>query len=74
MAERKSEQLGSQETTKRLRRAYRLREIEAETGIPVSTLRTMIRRGTLNPVTGFGTWLISAEEYERLLATRLRNR
>lgn len=54
------------------RRAYRLREVERETGIPVSTLRTMIRRGEINPITGFRTWLIAAEEYERLLATRLR--
>jgi hypothetical protein len=55
------------------RRAYLLREIEAETGIPVSTLRSMIRRGELNPITGFGKWLIAREEYERLLAKRLRN-
>lgn len=55
------------------RRAYRLREIEAEIGVPVSTLRTMIRRGELNPITAFGPWLISAQDYERLLNTRLRN-
>ncbi len=54
------------------RRAYRLREVEGETGIPVSTLRAMIRRGEINPITGFRTWLIAAEEYERLLNTRLR--
>ena len=54
------------------RRAFRLREIEQETGIPVSTLRAMIRRGEINPITGFRTWLIAAEEYERLLGTRLR--
>ena len=55
------------------RRAYRLREIEAEIGVPVSTLRAKIRRGELNPITAFGTWLISAQDYERLLNTRLRN-
>lgn len=54
------------------RRAYRLREVEREIGIPVSTLRAMIRRGEINPITGFRIWLIAAEEYERLLATRLR--
>lgn len=56
-----------------VRRAYRLREIEGETGIPVSTLRAMIRRGAMNPITAFGPWLIAAEDYERLLSTRLRN-
>lgn len=56
-----------------VRRAYRLREIEGETGIPVSTLRAMIRRGEMNPITAFGPWLIAAEDYERLLSTRLRN-
>lgn len=56
-----------------VRRAYRLREIEGETGIPVSTLRAKIRRGELNPITAFGPWLIAAEDYEKLLNTRLRN-
>ena len=55
------------------RRAYRLREISAEIGVPVSTLRTMVRRGDLNPITPFGPWLIAAADYERLLSTRLRH-
>jgi len=55
------------------RRAFRLREIEAEIGVPVSTLRTMVRSGKLNPITSFGPWLIAAEEYEGLLNKRLRN-
>ena len=33
----------------------------------------MAHRGEINPVTGFGTWLISAEELEALLNRRLRN-
>lgn len=52
--------------------AYRLREVSEMTGIPASTLRTMARRGDLNPITSFGVWLISAEELERLLGGRLR--
>ncbi|MEA3188516.1 MAG: hypothetical protein QOD99_2346 [Chthoniobacter sp.] len=55
------------------RRAYRLREIEAEIGVPVSTLRAMVRRGELNPIVAFGPWLIAAEDYERLLNRKLRN-
>jgi hypothetical protein len=42
------------------------------TGIPASTLRTMARRGDLNPITSFGVWLIAAEELEALLGKRLR--
>ena len=53
--------------------AYRLREASEMTGIPVSTFRTMARRGDLNPITSFGVWLISAEELEALLQKRLRN-
>lgn len=53
--------------------AYRLREVSDMTGIPVITLRTMARRGDLNPITSFGTWLIAAEELEALLNKRLRN-
>ncbi len=53
--------------------AYRLREVSEMTGIPVSTLRTMVRRGELNPITSFGVWLIAAEELEALLNKRLRN-
>ncbi|WP_075090805.1 helix-turn-helix domain-containing protein [Haloferula sp. BvORR071] len=53
--------------------AYRLREVAGMTGIPASTLRTMVRRGDLNPITSFGVWLISTEELERLLGSRLRN-
>lgn len=55
------------------RLAYRLREVSDMTGIPVSTLRTMARRGDLNPITSFGVWLIAAEELEALLQKRLRN-
>lgn len=54
------------------RAAYRLREVSEMTGIPASTLRTMVRRGTLNPITGFGVWLIAAEDLENLLSKRLR--
>lgn len=53
--------------------AYRLREVSEMTGVPASTLRTMVRRGELNPVTSFGVWLITAEELEVLLQKRLRN-
>ena len=53
--------------------AYRLREVSEMTGVPASTLRTMVRRGELNPVTSFGVWLITAEELEALLNRRLRN-
>jgi len=58
----------------RNRAAYRLREVSEMTGIPASTLRTMVRRGDLNPITSFGVWLISAEEFQALLHKRLRNR
>lgn len=54
------------------RLAYRLVEVSDMIGIPTSTLRTMIRRGDLNPITGFGTWLIAADELDRLLQKRLR--
>ena len=55
------------------RAAYRLREVQDMTGIPTSTLRTMVRRGDLNPITGFGVWLIAADDLEALLNKRLRN-
>lgn len=55
------------------RAAYRLREASAMTGIPTSTLRTMIRRGEINPITGFGVWLIAADDLQALLNKRLRN-
>jgi Helix-turn-helix domain len=55
------------------RAAYRLREISEMTGIPASSLRTMVRRGDLNPITSFGVWLIGAEELAELLEKRLRN-
>ena len=54
------------------RLAYRLSEVSDLIGIPTSTLRTMIRRGEINPVTGFGTWLITAEDLTDLLKKRLR--
>lgn len=41
-------------------------------GIPVSTLRTMVRKGELNPIVGFHVWLIGADELDRLLQHRLR--
>jgi excisionase family DNA binding protein len=53
--------------------SYRLREVAEMTGIPASTLRKMIRRGDLNPITSFGVWLISAEELDVLLNKRLRS-
>ena len=55
------------------RAAYRLREVFEMTGIPASTLRTMVRRGDLNPITSFGVWLIASEDLEALLNQRLRN-
>ena len=55
------------------RAAYRLREASELTGIPASTFRTLIRRGDLNPITGFGVWLIAADDLEALLNKRLRN-
>ena len=54
------------------RAAYRLREASALTGIPVSTFRTLIRRGELNPITGFGVWLLAADDLAELLNKRLR--
>jgi len=54
------------------RLAYRLKEVSELIGIPISTLRSMIRRGEINPVTGFGTWLITAEDLGKLLEKRLR--
>jgi hypothetical protein len=58
-------------STKRV--AFRLREVSEMTGVPTSTLRTLVRRGELNPVTSFGVWLITAEELEAILKKRLRN-
>ena len=55
------------------RLAYRFSEASELIGIPVSTLQRMARRGDINPVTSFGTWLITAEELEAILAERLRN-
>ncbi len=55
------------------RAAYRLREASELTGVPVSTFRTLIRRGELNPITGLGVWLISADDLAALLNKRLRN-
>jgi len=55
------------------RAAYRLREASELTGIPVSTFRTKIRRREINPITGFGVWLIAADDLEALLNKRLRN-
>jgi hypothetical protein len=55
------------------RAAYRLREASELTGIPTSTFRKKIRRGEINPITGFGVWLIAADDLEALLNKRLRN-
>ena len=55
------------------RASYRLREASELTGIPVSTFRTLIRRGELNPITGLGVWLVAASDLEALLNKRLRN-
>lgn len=55
------------------RLAYKLREVSELIGVPVTTLRTMARRGELNPITSFGPWLIASEELEELLKKRLRN-
>lgn len=60
------------EPQKGTRLAYRLKEVSEMIGIPVSTLRKMIRNGEINPVTAFGTWLITAEDLEALLDRRLR--
>jgi len=49
-------------------------EAPALTGIPVSTLRTKVRRSEINPITGFGVWWIAAEDLEALLNKRLRNK
>lgn len=51
-----------------------LSESNKLTGVPVSQLRKLCRRGVLNPVTGFGRkWYLSAEDLLRLLNRRLRN-
>ncbi len=55
------------------RLAYRLKEVSAMVGVPVSTLRTMIHRQELNPIVSFGTWLIPAEDLHALLGHRLHN-
>lgn len=55
------------------RATYRLREASELTGIPVSTFRTLIRRGEINPITGLGVWLIAADDLQALLNKRLRN-
>ena len=57
---------------KKERIAFRLKEVSAAIGVPVSTLRSMIRRGEINPVTAFGSWLITAADLEQLLTRRLR--
>lgn len=54
------------------RLAYRLSEVSQLIGIPVSTLRKMIRRGEINPITAFGVWLIPAEDLSELFKRRLR--
>lgn len=54
------------------RLAYRLREASDLIGIPVSTLRTMAKRGEFNPVTAFGPWLITADDLSALMERRLR--
>ena len=54
------------------RLAYRLSEVSAMVGVPVSTLRSMIHRKELNPIVGFKTWLLAAEDVQELLRKRLR--
>jgi len=41
-------------------------------GVPSSTVRAMIRRGQINPVTSFGVWLVPADDVAALLLNRLR--
>lgn len=53
------------------RLAFRLKEVSTLIGVPISTLRKMIHRKEINPVTAFGTWLISAEDLKDLLNRRL---
>ena len=60
-------------TDSKRRAAYRLREAAELTGVPVSTFRTLIRRGEINPIIGLGVWLIAADDLEALLNKRLRN-
>lgn len=60
-------------TDSRGRAAYRICEASELTGIPVSTFRTKIRRGEINPITGLGVWLIAADDLAALLEKRLRN-
>ena len=51
-----------------------LSETSKMTGVPVSQLRKLCRRGVLNPVTGFGRkWYLTADEILGLLNRRLRN-
>ena len=54
------------------RLAYRLSEVSEMVGIPVSTLRSMIHRQELNPIVGFKTWLLAAQDVQELLKKRLR--
>ena len=52
-----------------------LSETHTLTGVPVSQLRKLCRRGVLNPVTGFGRkWYLTADEIIGLLNRRLRNK
>ena len=55
------------------RLAYRLKEAAAMLGVTVSTLRSMVRAGELNPITGFRVWLISAEDIQKRMGRRLRD-
>lgn len=54
--------------------AYKLRDASELLSVPVSTLRKRIRQGDIEVVTGFGPWLITTEEIDRLLKITLRGR
>jgi excisionase family DNA binding protein len=71
MANPKFNEISASEACPRL--AFRIREVSEMTGIPASTIRSMIRDGEINPITGFRTWLIAKAELDRLLEKRLRN-
>lgn len=54
------------------RLAYRLSEVSEMVGVSTATLRSLIHRKELNPIVGFKTWLIAAEDVQELLKKRLR--
>lgn len=57
------------------RAQFSLPELFKLTGVPVSTWRTMVRRGDVSPVTGFGKkFYISAEDLLRLMGKKMRKK